>query len=360
MGSAPARCFSEQLEPILQNSKFWRHSRRKAGAPADLVGYKLNEPDLAGAFLNADLQDADLRWSDLWEADLCGANLHRADLRGAMLAHANFCRKPLRPQNEDVAETSIRRTDVTDADFRDADLSGADFSSNIRGLRAEQLAGAKLVNARLPTEVGKFERLAKVEKSSQAAKATFVALIISAVYCWVSIASAAWDPSPKSFTLPIVQTSISIRGFYIVAPIILACLFAYLHLQLQRIWHDLASLPAQFPDGEYLDDKAHPWLLVSVAVAHVPRLAGRRPRAFQGLEYWLSVALAWGVAPATLLLFLSTYDRNDTLGFFTCVAVFLGVTILSLGFYISTARILTDGDSAYRRIPLIREQRSHP
>jgi hypothetical protein len=45
------------------------------------------------------------------------------------------------------------------------------------------------------------------------------------------------------------------------APLILLGVYFYLHLYLQRLWRDLSTLPAVFPDGEALDEKAYPWLL---------------------------------------------------------------------------------------------------
>ena len=71
--------------------------------------------------------------------------------------------------------------------------------------------------------------------------------------------------------LPIINTPIPIADFYWVGATILAAVYCYLHLYLLRLWRALATLPAMFPDGTALDEKADPWLLTGLVRALLPQ-----------------------------------------------------------------------------------------
>ena len=65
----------------------------------------------------------------------------------------------------------------------------------------------------------------------------------------------------KHYDLPIIQTAIPITPFFYVAPLILLGIYIWFHLYLQRLWEEMAVLPAIFTDGKPLDQKVFPWLL---------------------------------------------------------------------------------------------------
>ena len=130
--------------------------------------------------------------------------------------------------------------------------------------------------------------------------------------------------------MPIIQTPVSIAGFYLAAPTILLVLYLYLHLYLQRMWEGMAELPAVFPDGRTLDRRVYPWLLSGLVSAHVPLLEDRRPP-LSWLQVLLSVTAAWGLVPFTLFLFWGRYlVRHDWP--WTIWHVVLLVTAVGFGF----------------------------
>ena len=121
-----------------------------------------------------------------------------------------------------------------------------------------------------------------------------------------------------------------IAGFYWAAPAVLLTLYLYLHLYLQRMWDGLANLPAIFPDGRSLDQRAYPWLLSGLVSAYVPLLREHRPPYWR-LQVGLSIVGAWTLVPFTLFLFWGRYlPRHDwpgTLwqGAFMIIAIAIGL-----------------------------------
>jgi uncharacterized protein YjbI with pentapeptide repeats len=330
----------EDLERILADHKKWVEAEDKTGldhlradlslveflraqcfvlSRADLEGARLTGAQLQGAELQqayltgaqlqgADLSRAQLQGAILMDAQLQGAWLNRADLREALLISANFERLAVTEDGEPGQGPSA---DLTDANFRSANLSNAQLST-VTGLRAEMLAGAVLTNAKLPGDVARFDQLKHVEETSRNATTVFFGLLAASLYSWLTIATTtdlALITGSASSPLPIINTNIALSGFYLAAPVILIAVYCYFHLYLQRLWRGLASLPAVFPDGEALDDKAYPWLLNGLVRVHFKNLA-YRPRT--RWEKYLSISLAWWVVPFTLLLFWIRFlPRHD-------------------------------------------------
>jgi uncharacterized protein YjbI with pentapeptide repeats len=277
---------------------------------AQLQEANLMAAQLEGAILNkAQLQDANLR-----EAQLQGAFLIKAQLRGAYLNGAILEGQAIKEDGEPGWD--LPAADVTDTDFHDADLSNAQLST-VTGLRAERLAGAVLTNAKLPKDVASFDQLKHVEETSRNATTVFFGLLAASLYSWLTIATTtdvALITGSASSPLPIINTNIALSGFYLAAPLILIAVYCYFHLYLQRLWRGLASLPAVFPDGEALDDKAYPWLLNGLVRAHFKKLELAQRPLTRG-ENFISVFLAWWVVPITLLAFwLRLLPRHDWLG----------------------------------------------
>jgi uncharacterized protein YjbI with pentapeptide repeats len=292
---------------------------------AQLQGARLNEARLQGADLRlAKLQGAELNGAQLQGADLSrtemqgarlaaaqleGANLDGAKLQGTLLSGANFREAVLRDANfEQLAVSNDGEprqdcsADLTDADFCNADLSNAQLKT-VAGLRAEMLARAVLTNAKLPDDVARFDQLKHVKEISRNTSSVFLSLLAVSLYSWLTIAittDVALITGTGSPPLPIINTNIPLSGFYIGVPLILIAVYFYFHLYLQRLWDDLASLPAVFPDGVALDRKAYPWLLNGLVRAHFQKL-GRAQRPLSRLENFFSILLAWWVVPLTLL-----------------------------------------------------------
>ncbi len=279
--SARLRTISDaELEEILRKHRIWVDSNFQAS------------------------ERADLRNTDLKDRRLAGVTLRRARMQGALLYGA------------DLAGTDLRGANLKDA----------------VGLTSKKLAGANLTGATLPDDIDAFDGLAHATEISKHARNIFLAVIGGCVFSWLAIATtkdAALLTNSASTPLPIIQTKVPIGGFYWAAPVILAALYLYLHFYLQRLWESLGSLPAIFPNGRAIDETAYPWLLISLVRSHVPILKDDRP-AFSRLQVLLSVIAAWGLVPATLLLFWLRYmPRHDW--FWTRVHIALLALSLAFG-----------------------------
>ncbi len=282
-------------EALAQHHR-WAQSGGAEGKQADFRRANLAEADLRGA----DLQGARFEGARLKRADLAGADLQDADLNGANLQGANL-------QRADLKLARLRGTILRDANLRDADLT------NAHGLLAGQLGGADLSGAKLPPEASTSEGLANVAEASKTAQNLFFSILLACAYTWLTVASTR-DPqllnnaAPVSSRLPVLGVDIPLVQFYLVAPLLLVCLYAYFHLCLQRLWEEMGELPAVFPDGRPLDRKAYPWLLNILVRVHTPRLRNRR----SNLSRWqagISVLLAWGLVPLTIGLLWARYLR---------------------------------------------------
>jgi uncharacterized protein YjbI with pentapeptide repeats len=227
-----------------------------------------------------DLEAVDLRNQFLAGSDLRGAKLAGANLRGAILENA--------------------------------DLTGA------TGLYPEQLAGTDLRGATLPDPLReRLKDLHVARDISDNAQKLFVAMLAACLYSWLTIATTtdlALITNRASSPLPIIQTSIPIVGFYFVTPLLLVCVFFYFHFYLQKLWEELGSMPAVFPDGRSLKTQADPWLLSDLVEFHVGPGPFERPL-LSHLQRGVSVLLGWWSVPATLLLFWARYlPRHDLTG----------------------------------------------
>jgi len=234
-----------------------------------------------------DLEDADFSRIDLVDANLVRANLQGAKFDGANLFGVKFC---------------------------EANLQRADFGKPTSRLLASQLAGADLTASILPEELRIDNRLAVAKDISSSAKNLFFALLAGCLYSGLTIITthdADLITNRISSPLPIIQTPIPIVRFYEVAPLILLCIYFYFHFYLQKLWEELALLPAVLPDGRSLDACTDPWLLNDLVRHHFAKLQDRRPLLSRA-EEWVSILLAWWLVPLALYLFWSRYlPRHD-------------------------------------------------
>jgi uncharacterized protein YjbI with pentapeptide repeats len=278
----------DNLAQVLVLHQQWRQSKKKQGVKADLHYRRITS--LAGL----DLSEADLRDANLSGANLCNANFWRANL----------------------GQANLSKADLRGAILREANLQGADLT-DVTGLLPGQLAGADVANARLPTESRIFAALDNVKEISDSAQKVFLAMLAGCVYCWLTLATTSdvrLLTNSASSPLPITQTPIPILYFFWVAPMLLFCVYGYLLLYLQRLWDGLTELPAVFPDGRTLHQRASSWLLNGLVSIHMFQLKNRRPP-FTRFQAWITVFLAWGMVPVTGLLFLIRYlPTRDALG----------------------------------------------
>jgi uncharacterized protein YjbI with pentapeptide repeats len=194
----------------------------------------------------------------------------------------------------------------------------------------------------LAAQKDNVDQLSEISRNSQT---TFVALILACVYSYLAIATttdAALISNSSATPLPIIQVNVPIVWFYHFAPIILAVLFAYFHLYLERFWRCLARLPLWHPDGRGLDDYVYPWLISSTFIrGGIPQLAAKRITA--RLEAWLSLLLAWWLVPIVLLFYWSRYlAAHDWLGTTLHLALILITAAFALRFYFTAKNALNE------------------
>ena len=292
---------------------------------ADLQGANLQGANLAGAVLiEANLQDANLQ----------GANLEHADLTRAHLQHANLSEPDLQRDatansNGDPMPRSMNGAHVEGAILKEAFLANANLEG-ATGLVPEQLAGTSLTGASLPSALKeKFQNLDYIEQTSKYARSLFFILLLACLYALITIAAttdAQLVSSSASLLLPLFHVKVPVVSFYFLAPLLLMGVYLALNLSLQRLWEQLAKLPAIFPDGTSLDEKAHPWLLIGLVRSRVFHLTLQENRPLlvvpQNLFYSL---LAWGVVPLTLTViwwrYLSRHDWYWTVAQLCLIAI---------------------------------------
>jgi uncharacterized protein YjbI with pentapeptide repeats len=301
----------------------------------------------------AHLEDADLHGANLSSVVLDGAQLQHALLEGAHLQNASLVEVNL--DGARLAKAKLSFADLRGAYMGGADLTGADLEgtilrgaklqnatlANVTGLLAEQLGGTNLTGATLPPDIAKFASIDHVAEISRNAKTTFLGMLAACAYSWLAIATTSdleLVLNSVASPLPIINTSVPIVGFYWAAPVILLAVYIYFHLYLQRLWDDLTTLPAVFPDGIPLDGKAYPWLLNGLVRPHFARLSVDQ-RVFTRLENLVTILLAWWLVPFTLLLFWGRYIlRHDAVG----TAWHLLLTVVAIGFGVISYRLAKD------------------
>jgi len=308
----------EELTKVLETHRMWIETGGKEG------------------------KKADLRKTNLQKADL-----ERANLQGALIGKANLQRASLSMAN--LKKADLYKTDLREADLQNADLMGA------TGLLVDQLAGANVSGAKLPPDIHKFAGLSQVEELSKSAKKLFTSLLVVCAYAWITIATtidAQLLTNSTSSPLPFIGAKIPIVGFYWVGPLILLSLYFWFNLYLQRLWKELAKLPAFFPDGNPLDEKAYPWLLNSLLRVYFVNL--RKKRQFLSLaEIGLSKLLSWWIVPSTLVFFWIRYlPRHDWLGTLFHVSLLVMAIVWGIWFQMLTKLTLKG-----QQLPFIHEEK---
>ena len=368
------RVSTAELKKVIKTHKKWLESEETEGEQANLQGADLQGADLSGSNLQradfsasnltktnlqrtnlqaTNLQDANLQAADLSKANLeltvfIGANLQEANLHDASLAQTILINANLRKANLSNANlrrallfrANLKEANLHGASLREADLREADLT-DVTNLEGRSLAGTDTTNARLPEYIREFKVLPLVEEISKNARKIFVSMLLACVYAWLTIATITHARllTNSATLLPIIGTEIPIAYFYSTAPIILVALYVYLHFYLQRLWQGLARLPARFPDGQRLDERAYPWLFNGLVRRHFWSLRERSPIAKS--EELITIFLAWWVVPITLYgLWIAYLPRHES--WTTGLHIVLLVVCIAAGFifYVSAARTL--------------------
>ena len=306
-----------------------------------LVGFDFENADLRGAqFFGADLSHAKITPEQLWVGqnwlfakydDGLGTHLGLASDHNARVAHDDFSGADLsgldlskvQLQGRDLRGARLVNTDLSGVNLTATRLEGADLTGaklcrtvleGAIGLHAWQLRGTDTSEAKLPAAIAEWKGLEMVSTIAPSTTKQFLAMLAACLYCWLTIATTT-DVTlilgSATQPLPVVQTPIPIIGFYWFAPVLLVVVLLYFQLNLQRMWEALAKLPAIFPDGRRLDERAYPWMLIQKVRAHYQLLRGEYT-AVPRMENWLGSALAYGAVPITLLALLGrTLVKHD-------------------------------------------------
>ena len=315
-GSQPPELFLK-IQKVLADHHLWLESQKKEGKQANLSGWDLSglclaERDLREInFEGVDLAKANLSWTKLDGANLSGANLREADLtksrlQGADLYQANLEKADLTAANlrkAKLQEANFQEADLLNTDFRDADLQEAKLAHS-RNLLGWQLAGANLAAAELPATGDRFDELCQVGEITKTTSTLLWTLLTGCLYACLTVATTTdasfYVSTAATLKLPIIDATIPTWGFFIFAPVVLLGWYFYFLLNLQRLWETLITLPALFPDGMRLDQKASPWFITGMGCSYFHQLQNLKP-AFLRIQKFLSLVLVWWIVPLTLI-----------------------------------------------------------
>ena len=319
---------SEQIAKLNDGFTAWNTWRASNNPSIDLTGASLDGRD----FTSFNLQVANFK-----RASLRGANFSLAELHGANL------------EGSDLSGATFNGADISEASFREANLRCVDLS-NVRGaLEQEQLAGADLTAAKLPDSLSRvLTDLGTLKALSDSARNLLFAVLAACLYCWLTIATTTDGnliTNHTSSPLPVIQATIPIVGFFIVAPLLLLCISLYFHFYLQRLLEEVASLPAVFQDGRPLQAKVDTWLMNEFVHSRLRQENVGRPF-LSHIQVWISVLLAWWVVPMTIFLFWARYLRRHEWYGTIFHIVTLTVTILERLVPHSTGHCNTSADRA--------------
>jgi uncharacterized protein YjbI with pentapeptide repeats len=298
-----------EFEEKLAAHKEWVESRGATGGKADLA--------------EADLQHSDLISVNLRYADLQGANLKSADLLLADLRDACLVR------------TSLEESCLVGANLEGANLEGATLAGAM-GVLPRQLAGANLHDTSLPDQIARFEARALFDKASRTAMQFFTALMaisaVSALMIWQTRdLQLLTDSSIFRFLHSRAAAALPSAQVYLIAPVVLFIVYLVLQFHLQTLWDAVLQLPAVFPDGAEIGQDS-PRIIRALLRAHF-RWMNKDAPSTRTIERMLALALAYWVAPATLLLFWARYltlqDLHGTVLHELLVAVAFGVALYS-------------------------------
>jgi uncharacterized protein YjbI with pentapeptide repeats len=284
--AGPARIDASEwaLEEALGNHKEWLDSRGAAGRKANLREAKLEGTELISANLRyADLQDANLRAADLLLADLRDACLVRANLQDSCLVGANL---------------------------EGANLEGASLESAM-GLVPRQLAGTNLRDACVPAQIMQFDARAEFSRASQASARMFNVVMSASFLSWLMI----WKTKDAqlvtdSAIIPFLHSSAAAAALptaeiYLIAPVLLLCVYLLFQYHLQRLWDAVLELPAVFPDGGILGEK-QPRIITGLLRLHFHWM-NQDPPSTRLIEKSISAILAYWIVPSVLILFWGRY-----------------------------------------------------
>jgi len=179
--------------------------------------------------------------------------------------------------------------------------------------------------------------LAHIAQVSQNARATWFGLMGLLAFVGVILLGhkdADFFAFGAETQLPLIGITVPVKAFFYVAPVLVASLYAYMHLYLMTLWDGLADAPARI-DGMPLSDRVFPWLISHAALWYRDRRrkdGSAGPRALGRVVVAVSLLLGWVFGIAVMLgLWIRSMPAHEEwltlwIGFWLWFAVLIGLT----------------------------------
>jgi len=181
-----------------------------------------------------------------------------------------------------------------------------------------------------------------IDDAIKLAKRTFNGIVVVSAFALLIIlktGDASLLMNNPGTALPIVGIGIRTVSFYKIVPWVLLCLYCWLQFQLQHVWRRLGRYLADHGELSEIDERVHPWIILSVLRFHVARSDPSEQRPYSWWEARLSSYLVWWAIPALLLLFWFWYiPRHDVGWSVFCHVVPLLLSIVAWFFSYQAAR----------------------
>jgi uncharacterized protein YjbI with pentapeptide repeats len=284
------------------------------------------------------LSGVDLAGTDLTGVNLQGAELQKANLRGADLSMANL-------RNANLVEANLREANLLGTEFSGANLMGANLYG-AQGLWAGRLGGTNLFDALLPEAVAALTGRKTIEQFTQSARWFYLSLMAlclgaSGLIALTTDVRLLLDESATVTAR--IPNILPLRGFYLVAPLLLTVFYLRLQFLLLRLWGSMGALPAIFPDGQ-TPEKDGRWYLMGPIRPHLRWV--RDPHSALGMvESYVAMLLVYWTVPAMLFFFWLRYlVLQDYRGTLLHVFLFSVASAAARGLPRIVKRVLRPGD----------------
>jgi uncharacterized protein YjbI with pentapeptide repeats len=198
-----------------------------------------------------------------------------------------------------------------------------------------------------------------ISQVSQNARATWYGLLGLLAFVGVTLlghTDADFFAYGAQTQLPLIGITVPVKAFFIFSPVMVAALYAYLHLYLMSLWDTLADAPAVI-DGQPLSERIFPWLMTQAAVWYRNRRrsgpdgqpeGSAAPRALGRLVVAVSVFLGWFFAIVVIIgLWVRSMPAHEEwltlwIAFWLWFSVLTGVT----GFACAAKRMAGESGAA--------------
>ena len=175
-----------------------------------------------------------------------------------------------------------------------------------------------------------FARIEVLTKKASAAFVFLLTFLAFAVVTLLGVDDADFFLEDRQTALPLLDVLIPTTAFFYFAPILIATLFANLHLQLVKLWSALATAPLRH-EGRPLSENVHPWIITDFAL-HFRRDARDAQAPLAWLTRLVGLVLAYMAAPLVLGWFwIRAMPKHDVLLTFV-----VGVTLLVFSMIVAT------------------------